>query len=297
VFAAGTDFWREYDLPPQLSGPQLFLDRSFHLKPLAMLLGAQPLLGVALVDRQRARLFELRLDDLAESEDLIQRLPRRRSDGFAGYDAGHSERRVEEQVLHHMKRVAERLKERAERGLWEKLIVGCHDSQWPEFQSLLHSYVQQRVLGHFPCDVAAIKNDEIRQQAGRIFREWLDRRREEVVKTTIEQAKSNGRGVTGLRQVLRAIETGEAQTLIVAENYTTRAVQCTSCGRIDSHVVGYCALCGKSTRELDDVSEALVALAVSRDVELFYVKDNPELDRVGNIGALLRYRAGAAGAA
>jgi hypothetical protein len=31
-------------------------------------------------------------------------------------------------------------------------------------------------------------------------------------------------------------------------------------------------------------------LAIHRDVELFYVKDDPEFDRVGNIAALLRYR-------
>src|SRR5438477_11917100 len=43
VFACGTrDFWREYDLPPQLPGTQLFVNRRFHLKPIAMLLGAHP---------------------------------------------------------------------------------------------------------------------------------------------------------------------------------------------------------------------------------------------------------------
>src|SRR6184192_4506700 len=34
VFACGTrDFWREYDLPPQLPGTQLFVNRRFHLSP------------------------------------------------------------------------------------------------------------------------------------------------------------------------------------------------------------------------------------------------------------------------
>src|SRR5712671_996277 len=70
VFAcAARGFWREYDLPAQLPGTQLFVDRTFHLKPLAQLLGAFPRLGVALVDRHRARLFDLRLGELTERED------------------------------------------------------------------------------------------------------------------------------------------------------------------------------------------------------------------------------------
>ena len=52
VFAcSGRNFWREFDLPLQLSGTQLFVNRQFHLKPLAMMLGAHPRLWVALVRR------------------------------------------------------------------------------------------------------------------------------------------------------------------------------------------------------------------------------------------------------
>ena len=37
--------------------------------------------------------------------------------------------------------------------------------------------------------------------------------------------------------------------------------------------------------------EAIVPAAIRRDVELLYVKDEPELDQVGSIAALLRFRA------
>jgi peptide subunit release factor 1 (eRF1) len=96
VFAcAAQNVWREYDLPPTLGGTQLFVDRHFHLKPLAHLLGASPLLAIVLLDRHRARIFDLRLGELTEREDLFHALPRRgRGDGFAGYEGGHAQRRV-----------------------------------------------------------------------------------------------------------------------------------------------------------------------------------------------------------
>src|SRR2546430_6978401 len=75
VFAcAAHGLWKEYDLPAQLPGTQLFVDRRFHLKPLAQLLGAFPRLGVALVDRHRARLFDLRLGELTERRSEERRV-------------------------------------------------------------------------------------------------------------------------------------------------------------------------------------------------------------------------------
>ena len=99
-FASGAKgYWREFDLPAWLGATQLFVNRRFHLKPLAALLGAQPRLGVVLVDRQRARFFDLRLDELKEREGMFRSLPRNRSDGYAGYNAGHTERIVKQQTL------------------------------------------------------------------------------------------------------------------------------------------------------------------------------------------------------
>ena len=65
----------------------------------------------------------------------------------------------------------------------------------------------------------------------------------------------------------------------------------TNCGHLDAHIVRHCPVCGRATRELDDVSDAIIPAAIRRDIELFYVKDDDEFDRAGNIAALLRFRA------
>jgi peptide chain release factor subunit 1 len=293
VFACSQQpFWREFDLPPQLPGTQLFVGRRFHLRPLAELLGAQPRIGMALVDRQRARLFDLRLEALTEHEGLFHLLPRHgRSDGYAGYDAGHAQRRVADEALHHFKHVAERLKEQAESGIWEKLIIGCHEKNWPELETQLHPYVRQRLLGHFSADVNTTSMDNLREQASRIFQDFLEARRRSLAEEAISQARAHGRGVTGLRRVLQALYLGEVQTLLIGEGFTSRASECRACGRLDSHLAAHCTACGQETRELEDVCEAIIPLAIRQDIELLYVKGDAELDGVGNIAALLRYNA------
>ena len=292
VFACSDqNIWREFELPASLGGTQLFVDRHFHLKPLARLLGASPLLAVVLVDKHRARVFDLRLGELTERDDLFHTLSRRgRSDGFAGYDGGHAQRRVEDEVRQHFKNTAGLLKELQEKGLFEKWILACQDAHRPIFESQLHPYVSQTLIGHFNADLGHVSADEIRTEAQKILDGWQDGRRREMVNFALSQARSNGRGVTGLRRVLRSLELGEVQALLIGENLQGHAVECTRCGHIDAHLVSFCPICGHATQEIVDVGEAILPWVVRRDLETFYVKDDPEFDKVGNIAALLRFR-------
>jgi peptide subunit release factor 1 (eRF1) len=292
VFAcAAQNVWREYDLPPTLSGTQIFVDRHFHLKPLAHLLGASPLLAIVLLDRHRARIFDLRLGELTEREDLFHPLPRRgRSDGFAGYEGGHAQRRVEDEVRQHFKHIAENLKELMDKGVFENWILACQDAHRPLFEPQLHPYVSEALIGRFHADLAHATRDEIRSHAQQIVEQWQDERRRDLVSQALSHARSNGRGVTGLRRVLRSLELGEVQTLVIGENLQAHAVECTGCGHIDAHLVSYCPVCGRATQEIVDVGEAILPWVVRRDIETFYVKDDAEFDKVGNIAALLRFR-------
>lgn len=292
VFAYGAqNFWREYELPPQLGSTQIFLQSQFQLRPLAALLGAQPALCVAMVDRQRARFFDLRLDDLRERGAIVHMLSRNSSSyGYNGYEGGHAERRVSEEALQHFKAVSERLRTDFEKGTWERVIIGCQDANWSEFESHLHPYVKERVIGRFSADVASVSNEAIREHASAVLSRWIAERGTKKASEAIDFAKSNGRGVTGLRRVLQALETGGVQSIFLSENYSARAVRCPNCGHFDAHLVPTCVACGHATRELTDVCDAIIPIAIRRDIELFYLKDHADLDRAGNIAALLRFR-------
>jgi peptide subunit release factor 1 (eRF1) len=261
------------------------------LKPLAALLGAQPALCVGVIDRQRARFFDLRLDDLRERQAMVHLLSRTATSyGFSGYNAGHAERHVAGEAMHHFKAVSERLLSEAEKGVWERLIIGCHDVNWPEFEPQLHPYVKERLIGRFSADVASVSNEEIRTFASAILNRWNTERGVSKVDQAIDFAKAKGRGVTGLRRVLLALEEGEVQSLFLGETYSSPAVECPHCGHLDAHLVTSCEACGHPTRELADVCDAIIPMAIRRDIELFTLKDHEELDRAGNIAALLRFR-------
>src|ERR1039457_3956396 len=194
VFACSAEkLWKEYDLPPHLGTTRIYLQPRFQLKPLAALFGAQPTLGVAVVDRQRARFFDLRLDDLREGASIVHLLSRSgASYGYNGYEAGHAERRVAEEALQHFKAVSERLRVDFEKGIWERLIVGCQDANWTEFEAHLHPYVKQRLIGRFSADVASVSNEEIRDHASALLNQWITERASTKASEAVDLAKANG---------------------------------------------------------------------------------------------------------
>lgn len=293
VFAcAGRELWREFDLPPAPGATRLFVNRRFHLKPLAPVFSEHPRLWLAMIDRQTARFLEVQFDRVTEQGSMLDPVPRHgRSDGYLGYDAGHLQRHTDDEVRRHYARAAEFLKDAAERKQYEALVVCCHDVNWPDFQGQLHPYVQKKLLGRFSGDFGTLTNEKAAEESRHILRDSLARHHQALVSETLNEAKSNGRGVTGLRRVLRATEQGEVETIIMGQEYSARAVECTNCGHLDSHAVPYCPICGRATRPLDDVCEALVPVAVKNNIALVLVPPDEALDRVGNIAALLRFRA------
>ena len=292
IFACSeNDFWREFDLPAHLPETRLEVNSHFHLKPLVELLSKSPRTCVAVIDREHALIFESMLGDLSESEKIVNPLPRRvRSDGFKGYDAGHNERHVENEAMRHFKEVADRLLARFEAGHFDYLAIGCRDEIWSEISPHLHSYLTQRLVGHFAADPAATSQQEILQHVERMIAEREENDRQALTREVLGEAQRDALGAIGLRNVLRSLEKGEVQVLLLGSKFSAQASECTNCGHMDTRVAKTCGVCGKETVEVREIGDALVRQAILRGVSIVFIHDDPEFDRVGNVGALLRFR-------
>ncbi len=292
IFASSKDgFWREFDLPARLAATRLFVNRRFHLRPLTAIADVLPRLLVVAADKTTARFFEIWMDEINEREKLSNELPRRgRSDGFAGYDAGHAERHVDNEAMHWFKRVAERMRELVESG-YDRVLIGCRPENWSEIDPHLHPYVKQRFVGHFPIDSSTAQVAHVRESAEALYNEFRANRRASLVREAIGGAQRNGLGATGLRRVLESLEKGEVQTLLIARDFARNAVECPNCEHLDAHITENCAVCGQRTQELEDVSDALLRRAVRNGIEIIHIPDNPDLSSAGGVGAVLRFRA------
>jgi peptide subunit release factor 1 (eRF1) len=293
IFAcAGQNFWREFDLPPQLPKTQVILNQRFHLKPLTALLREARKTLVVLADRTKARVFKLSGGEISELQDFFNELTRRgKSDGFAGYDAGHAERHVMNEAAQHFKTIGEYLKDRYERGGFDQLLIGCHDEQWSEIEQQLHAYPKQKLIGHFRVDPKAATPEQVKEIALQRITEHELSEKQRLTTEVIGEAHRNGNGAIGLRRVLRSLEAGEVQTLMLGATFQAPGVKCYHCGHMDLHDAKACAVCGKPNTQLEDIGDAIVGHALRGNIEILWIDNNDEFDRIGRIAALLRFRA------
>ena len=286
--------WRELDIPQRPEKSQITVNSRFYLRPLVDARSGRPRTCIALVDRKRARIFELQAGTITQKPDLefgpSPAVPR--SDGFQGYEAGHRERHVENMVMQHYKMFAESLLMLYNREKFSALLVGCHDEAWPEIEPQLQaSSLKQRLRGRILVDPMVATAEEVREQADRILTKALQAEQRGLVRETIGEAQRNARGAVGLKHVLSALERQEVQDLLLTRDFKAEAVECTNCRHMDTRMVKSCAVCGQETRELKDCSDTLVDLALRNGAEISFIDGDADLEKAGKIAALLRFRA------
>lgn len=285
--------WLELDIPPRPEPSQIRVNSRFHLRPLVDANSGLPSTCITLVNRKKARIFELHETEITQKSDLefgpSPAVPR--SDGFQGYEAGHRERHVENMVMQHFKMFAESLLMLAHRDKFDALLIGCQDDSWPEIESQLHSDLKQKLRGRFPIDVVSATPEEVRQHANRILTESMLAAQNELIREVMGEVQRNGRGAVGLKHVLNALELQEVQTVLILRSFKAEAVECTNCRHLDTRMVKTCAVCAHETRELNDVTDALVDLALRNGADIRFIDSDPDMVKAGQVAALLRFRA------
>ncbi len=285
--------WREFDVPPRLGRSQITVNSRFHLRPLVDAKSGLPRTCIALVNRKKARIFELYDTGITQKMDLefgpSPAVPR--SDGFQGYEAGHRERHVENTTMQHFKMFAESLLLLCNKEKLEALLIGCQDDSWPEIEAQLPTALKQKLRGRFPVDVLSATAEEVRQHANRILTEAKLTERMALMREVMGQSQRNGRGALGLKHVLNALERQEVQTLLLVRTFKAEAVECPNCRHLDTRMVKTCAVCGHETRVLNDVCDSMVDLALRNGAEIRLVDSDPEMEKAGHVAALLRFRA------
>ena len=130
------------------------------------------------MDRHRARFFDLYLDEVTEHEALFHTLSRRRGDGFLGYDAGHAERSVNDEVLHHFKNVAEVLKQGLEKGAFDQSSSDARTSTGTTSRPSFTLTSSRSCWAASPQMWASITEEQVREQGERMLKESLTQHRQ-----------------------------------------------------------------------------------------------------------------------
>jgi peptide chain release factor subunit 1 len=256
------------------------------VKVLADLLDNYGGYGVALIDKQGARLFHFHLGTLVEQEGVlgeeVKHVKRGGSSSIVGQRGGAAgqTRAMEEQVERNMKDAAAFTAHFFEAHHVRRVLIGGTDDNTKLFRSHLPKSWQSLVVGAFPMAMTA-SHAEVLSRALQVGQEAEAQRESTVIDKVITGAGS-GSAVVGLAATLDAVNAGRVQTIVFAEGLRKVGYRAKDSGDLSL----------TSTDGMEKVFDVL-DLAVSSvlrhggDVEV--VRPNEALEKAGSVGAILRY--------
>jgi peptide chain release factor subunit 1 len=284
---SGMGLWEEVLVPRRVPERVVVGERPY-LLPLEALVERFETVCVALVDKEKARLFVSALDRIEEVSDVLDEVPGWHDQG--GWAQARFQRHIREHIQRHLKHVAEILLRLLQRGRYQRLVLAGPDEVVAELERELHDYVLRTIVARTSLPVTASAADVLERV--RELEEALERRREEeaVGRLVSEIEGETARAVAGMGDTLIALEEGRVDTLLVAADLEVAGVRCPKCGHLGLRGPS-CPACGSATEETSDLVEEAVESALRQRARVEVVPQGlaAELARVGGIGALLRF--------
>ena len=248
--------------------------------------------GVVLTSTQRARLFIAHMGEITEHEDLISDTTARSK--ALGTDQwrsqGRRERRHEEEVALHAKRVIDALHELALRQPFDRLIVAGTKKATAQLVRLLPRRLQGKLVRTLTMPVTASKKEVL--QGILKLQQRMEREQETLLIEGLEaELHDGGKAVAGFAPVLDAINQGRVWKLLYDKKLKIKGGECGDCGSYTPETKGPCPYCGgkvkAAAQTLDRLSQTVFEMAGQVEVV-----DGPAANRLGkhgSIAALLRY--------
>ncbi len=287
------DFLRAYTFAVPLRDRLRISDHP-HVKPLADLLDSFGGYGVALVDKQSARLFYFHLGELREKEGRVGESVRHTKRG--GASAAPGRRGGTAGQTNYMEEVTERnLKEAADfaarffaENNVRRVLVGGTDENVVPFKNHLPKAWQSLVVGNFPMSMTA-SHAEVMNRALEIGQQAEIEREAQLMDAVVTGAAKGRGGVIDLEDTLNAMHAGRVQTLLIREGYRAPGYRCTGCGYLTSEQIAECPFCNNPFEQIPDAVEMAVRRVMQDGGEVEVLHSIAELSDFSNIGALLRY--------
>jgi peptide chain release factor subunit 1 len=297
IFTSGdSDFFRA--LPSAIAfRNRVRVSHRPHVKPLNHLLDYYAHYGVVVVDRVGAKFFEYHLGELQDvggtMGDDVRKLKlgggSSRAAGTSqttGQRGGQGGRHEEEVVNRNMRDAAAATSSFFAGKPIRRLFLGGTTENVALYRDNLSKQLQSCIAGTFPADMTAGEH-EIRARSLALLKEANSERERKMVETMITTAAKGGNAVVGLDATLKALNDGRVQTLVISDGYRTGGYHDASAGFLSARAGE--SPYGTPMTTTDDLVEAAVSRAMETGGNVEIISDDEELERVGRIGAMLRY--------
>jgi Bacterial archaeo-eukaryotic release factor family 10 len=285
IFCAGLDnVWRPLPLT-EVVPDGIKVGQLLYLAPLVPLVGRGEGALVLVVSREQGRFYRLSAGRLEDIADRFDEQPRRHDQG--GWAQARLQRRADELVHDHLKRVADELDRFVRRLRKPHVVVITNEETWGEFVELLSQDARAAIAGVAHAEAHA-QPRELLAVAAPVLERWQAEKETEVVDRWREELGRDGRATSGWEATLEAASDARVELLLFREGANHHARRCPACGRL-SVDGSKCPLDGTQLDESRDGLDLAVHQTLAHGGRVWAVRHRDDLDTCDGIGALLRF--------
>ncbi len=278
--------WQPYPLPVPVRS-QVYVGEQPYLLPLSKLLDQYAPYVVALVDQERARLFQVDMGGIVREEDTIGDPVKHQKQG--GWSASRYQRHEDKVASRNLRAAADALARFCSGDRCSRLVLAGTEENTARFRDLLPVALRQAVVGAMPLEMGA-GGAAVIERSREILADLEEERERGLVERMITIRDAGGPAVMGLADTLFALQEGRVLTLLLEEGFAAPGYSCPSCGYLYTEESQHCLLCGNmEARPVRNVVERAVHKAFEQDAAVEVISGDPALAQAGHIGALLRY--------
>jgi len=266
--------------------------RGAFLRPIVEAMDEYERYAVVLTDAKRARLFTVFMGELTEHEDLISETSQRtRSMGADQMRAQkRRDRRHDEEVALHAKRVIDAIHDLALHAPFDRLIVAGTPKATSQLARLLPKRLRGKLTGTVSMSVGAPQKEVLKKILS--VQHKMEREQESLlVEGVLAELHDGGKAVADFASVLDAVNQGRVWKLFYAKGLKKVGGECSDCGSYAPDPTGPCTYCGGNVQQLPQCVDRLTqsVMEMGGQVEVIDGPAAKALAPHGEIAALLRY--------
>jgi len=275
----------QFDAPFERN--RLFVSDRPHVYPLARLIDQYRRYAVVLADTNRAQIFVFAAGHAVDRQDVENVKTKHAKVG--GWSQARYQRHQQNYHLQHAKEVVEMLERIVrEEGIEQIILAGDEATVIPLLREQMPKPIQEKVIDSLSLGINTPEH-ELLDESLTAFRRYDSLTDMEKVERLMNEYRADDLGVGGVPETLAALSNGQVEEMLIAAKADSIQFD-------EEEVRKVLELYQTDERlpeQLDQrtVADELVRRAnVLSSAKVTFIEDSTRLERMGGVGALLRYR-------
>ena len=273
------NFLKIINLPMKIENT-LIVDSSPYIRPLARILDEWESFTLVLLSSNFAKIYSISLGEIESIKKLSSDIMNKHKKG--GCSQARFNRLRKGAIHQFLKEVAEELNKITDK----QIIIAGPGNAKNQFIDIISKDIKSKILDII--DISIEDENKLLKESIYLISEKEKRKSNEAVEYLKQEILRDGLAAYGIEETLKAVKNGQAELLIIEKDQKIPGWICENCQIVKKGYKKICPNCKNKTSKID-ILEEILEFAERTDADIEFTS-NPEIKKLGHIGAILRYK-------